>query len=119
MAVKNALGRRDSGRDCWRAYACAVKYLRELRSLRWLVVCALFLGIISGFSSGFAMPILLKYLVRRIFDSPGTSIKAVAFYCSLPVILIGIRSMSGFFATCIVAQIGQDVVRSIREKIFH
>ena len=87
--------------------------------MRWLVVCALFFGIVSGFSSGFGMPVLIKYVVRHIFDAPETSLARVALYCALPVLLIGIRSMSGFMTTCIVAGIGQNIVKSIRGKIFN
>jgi subfamily B ATP-binding cassette protein MsbA len=107
------------GRDCWRAYGCVWKYLKELRPMRWLALCAIVLGAISGFSGGFAIPVLLKHIVHRIFNCDGgASLVVLTLYCALPVAVIGLRSMCGFFATCIMAKLGQEIVRSIREKVF-
>jgi subfamily B ATP-binding cassette protein MsbA len=60
----------------------------------------------------------MKYVVRRVFFYDGLSALRLAYYCSLPILLIGVRSLFGFLNTYCVAILGQTILRSIREKVF-
>jgi subfamily B ATP-binding cassette protein MsbA len=94
------------------------KYLKELAPMRWLIAFAVLLGILSGFTGGFGGPVLMKYVVRRAFFSENSSVPRLIYYCSLPIFLIGFRSLLGFLNTYCVAVLGQNILCSIREKIF-
>ncbi|MDR0340539.1 MAG: ABC transporter ATP-binding protein/permease [Puniceicoccales bacterium] len=106
-------------RQNWRhAYCCMGKYLKELAPMRWLVALAVLLGCLSGFTGGFGGPVLMKYVIRNAFFSENSSALRLAYYFSLPIFLIGVRSLLGFLNTYCVAMLGQSILRSIREKVF-
>jgi subfamily B ATP-binding cassette protein MsbA len=85
---------------------------------RWGVFFAVLAGIASGVAGGFGGPILLQYVSHRVF-SPGTlPLPRLLYYCSLPVLLVGLRAAAGLVNTYLLATVGQALLQSFRQKIF-
>jgi subfamily B ATP-binding cassette protein MsbA len=119
--VELGMGRRKDGkvgRSIGREYGCIAGHLDGLRHCRWQIFWAVATGIICGFSSGFGVPLLLRYVVGNVFSDGERSILHLLYYCSLPILLMGIRTFSGFLNTYSLAIIGQAILQSIRLKIF-
>ncbi|MDR1456754.1 MAG: ABC transporter ATP-binding protein/permease [Puniceicoccales bacterium] len=99
-------------------YSAILKYLDGLRFCRWQIFFALVTGVINGFASGFGIPILLKYLIGKVFSQDDIATWLLLYYCFLPFVLIFVRSICGFLNTYLLAVVGQAILKSIRLKIF-
>ncbi|MDR1438290.1 MAG: ABC transporter ATP-binding protein/permease [Puniceicoccales bacterium] len=104
-------------RKCHR-YGSMLKYLDGLKFCRWQILWALLTGLLTGISSGFGIPMLLKYLANEVFMGDRIVPCLLFYYCVLPFLLISIRTISGFLNTYLLTVIGQEILKSIRLKIF-
>jgi subfamily B ATP-binding cassette protein MsbA len=95
-----------------------LSYLYNLRRCKWKIFWTLFFGVLSGFLGGFGVPVLLKYVAQHVFVSDRQSFYHLLFYCSIPIMLIGLRSIMGFCSTYLLASLGQEILMEIRLKIF-
>ncbi|MDR2577005.1 MAG: ABC transporter ATP-binding protein/permease [Puniceicoccales bacterium] len=99
-------------------YRSMLRYVGDLRRCRWQIIGTLFFGILSGFLSGFGVPVLLKSVAQHVFSEEHQSCLLLIFYCALPIFLMGLRSISGYFSTCLLAFLGQKILMSVRLNIF-
>lgn len=88
-----------------------------LSSCRLQLFFALLFGLFCGLASGFGVPVLLKFTAEKIFND-NLPIQQLVFYCSLPILLISIRTLSGFLNTFLLAVVGQHILLYIRMRIF-
>ncbi|MDR3117028.1 MAG: ATP-binding cassette domain-containing protein [Puniceicoccales bacterium] len=95
------------------------RFLTDSRSCRWIFFCAVVTAAVNGFAGGFGIPLLLSYLARNVFADGGQiALSRLLFYASLPIALVGIRSLAGLVNTCLLAAVGQTILHSIRLHIF-
>lgn len=94
-------------------------YLKDWRSYYLLLILSVITGIITGISSGFGVPILLKFIAQKIFaPQQDSSFLQILFYCSLPILLMSIRAIASFLNSYLLAAIGQKMMLSMRMRIF-
>ncbi|MDR3317176.1 MAG: ABC transporter ATP-binding protein/permease [Puniceicoccales bacterium] len=105
-------------RETKKGYRGLGRHLGGLRRSKWHVLGAIFLGIIAGFSGGFGVPVLLRHMVSSVFMDEALTTLPLIFYCCLPILLMGMRTFSGFLSTYLLAAVGQEILQDIRLKIF-
>lgn len=103
----------------WQDLQNLKRQLAALRQCRWQLIVALFLGILSGVSSGFGIPILLKMIAQQVFNESQTlSMALLCFYCLLPAALVGTYTFASFFNNYLLQMVGQNLLLSLRLRIF-
>ncbi|MDR2419800.1 MAG: ABC transporter ATP-binding protein/permease [Puniceicoccales bacterium] len=93
-------------------------YFRHLKEVKWQLITAIICGIICGVSSGFGVPFILKLASKYIFSVPHLPILYLVLFCIFPVIMMGIRGVSGFFSSYYIGFCGQRLLEKIRIQVF-
>ncbi|MDR1906980.1 MAG: ABC transporter ATP-binding protein/permease [Puniceicoccales bacterium] len=93
-------------------------YLRFLKDTKGEVLIAILTGIIYGLSSGFGIPMILKYASDILFNGEEISRPMLCGLVLLPMFVMFIRGISGFLSSYYFASCGQHIVESLRMMIF-
>lgn len=93
-------------------------YLRFLKKTKLEVCLALLSGALYGISSGFGIPVVLKYSSEILFNESLVSSLKLAILTALPVLVMIIRGISGFTSSYYFAACGQHIVEELRMLIF-
>jgi subfamily B ATP-binding cassette protein MsbA len=95
-----------------------LNYLRFLKDKKVGVLMAILMGMIYGLSSGFGIPMILKYASSILFGSEEISGIMLVGIVLLPMLVMLIRGVSGFLSSYYFASCGQHIVESLRMMIF-
>ncbi|MDR1590784.1 MAG: ABC transporter ATP-binding protein/permease [Puniceicoccales bacterium] len=93
-------------------------YLRFLKNSKGEVLIAVVNGIIYGLSSGFGIPMILKYASNILFSGEEISSLMLGGVVLLPMFVMFVRGLSGFLSSYYFASCGQHIVESLRVMIF-
>lgn len=93
-------------------------YLRFLKNKKSEVLIAIISGIIYGLSSGFGIPMILKYASDVLFNGKEISGMMLSGIVLLPMLVMFIRGLSGFLSSYYFAACGQHIVEDLRVMIF-
>jgi subfamily B ATP-binding cassette protein MsbA len=93
-------------------------YLRLLRIAKGEVSIAIVNGIIYGRSSGFGIPMVLRYASDMLFNGEEISAMMLSGIVLLPVFVMLVRGLSGFLSSYYFAACGQHIVEGLRVMIF-
>ncbi|MDR2812293.1 MAG: ABC transporter ATP-binding protein/permease [Puniceicoccales bacterium] len=93
-------------------------YLRFLKNTKREVLAAIASGIVYGLSSGFGIPMILKYASGILFSGEKISGIMLSGIVLLPMLIMFIRGLSGFLSSYYFAACGQHIVESLRVMIF-
>jgi subfamily B ATP-binding cassette protein MsbA len=93
-------------------------YLRFLKDIKGEVLIAILTGIVYGLSSGFGIPMILKYASNILFSGEKISGLMLSGIVLLPMLAMFIRGLSGFLSSYYFASCGQHIVENLRMMIF-
>ena len=93
-------------------------YLKFLKKTKGEVFVALFAGMIYGVSSGFGIPVVLKFTADFLFKSAHISVAMLCLLVALPIVIMLIRGASGFLTSYYFSASGQHIVEELRMLIF-
>lgn len=93
-------------------------YLKFLKKTQGEVFIALFSGMVYGLSSGFGVPVVLKFTADVLFKSSNVASAMVCLLVALPIIIMLIRGVAGFLTSYYFAACGQHIVEELRMLIF-
>jgi subfamily B ATP-binding cassette protein MsbA len=95
-----------------------LNYLCFLKNAKSEVSIAIVNGIIYGLSSGFGIPMILKYASGMLFSGKEISAMMLSGIVLLPVLVMLIRGLSGFLSSYYFAACGQHIIEGLRVMIF-
>ncbi|MDR0444693.1 MAG: hypothetical protein LBG98_00130, partial [Puniceicoccales bacterium] len=93
-------------------------YFRHLKDVKLQFFTAIVCGIICGISSGFGVPFILKIASKHVFSVPHLSPIYLVLFCLFPVVMMGIRGISGFYSSYYIGFCGQRLLEKIRIQVF-
>jgi len=93
-------------------------YLRHLKPVRVQFILGLVAGLIYAASSGFGLPLVIKYIVPLITrdDAPG-GLVLLGILLSVPFAFL-LRALGSFFNAYLIAHCGMYVLEQLRKTVF-
>ncbi len=93
-------------------------YLHYLWPVRWHLAGGLFCGIVYAASSGFGLPLVIKYLVPlATTDNPPTGWALAGILMCVPAVFL-LRALGSFFNAYLIAHCGMYVLEQLRLLVF-
>jgi subfamily B ATP-binding cassette protein MsbA len=105
-------------RDCQMSAWSLFDYFKFLRKANKDVVIAIVMGVIRGLSSGFGIPVILKYSSSILFGDQAVDGFVLTMLALLPMLVMLVRGVSGFLSSYYFAACGQHIVEELRMMIF-
>ena len=95
-------------------------YFSYLRSNRGTLFAAIFYGLIFGATSGFGLPVLIKYVFPPIFDrrDPPLLLSTVVLVAACVPVVFLLRAVSSFLNSYYVQLTGVRILESVRLDYF-
>ncbi|MDR3317516.1 MAG: ABC transporter ATP-binding protein/permease [Puniceicoccales bacterium] len=105
-------------RECRMSIWSLFSYFRFLKKAKKDVILAIIMGIVHGLSSGFGIPVILKYSSSILFSGEAIRSVILTILTLLPMLVMLIRGISGFLSSYYFAACGQHIVEELRMMIF-
>ncbi|MDR2806970.1 MAG: ABC transporter ATP-binding protein/permease [Puniceicoccales bacterium] len=93
-------------------------YFRFLSDAKKEVAIAVIMGVVYGLSSGFGVPVILKYSSGILFSGQEVKGTVLITLTLLPMVVMWIRGVSGLLSSYYFAACGQHIVEELRMMIF-
>ena len=94
-------------------------YLVYLRQERRVVIAAIFFGILYGATSGASLPVLIKYVFPRVFDTQNAlPLATVVLIGSAIPLAFFVRALSGYLNSYFTQLAGVRILEAIRLDYF-
>jgi subfamily B ATP-binding cassette protein MsbA len=93
-------------------------YLRFLGPVRWQFIGGLLCGLVYAASSGFGLPLVIKYLVPLVTtDDPPAGWALLGILLCVPGVFL-LRALGSFFNAYLIAYAGMYVLEQLRLQVF-
>ncbi|MDR3274324.1 MAG: ABC transporter ATP-binding protein/permease [Puniceicoccales bacterium] len=94
------------------------KYVGLLRKTKFQLFIAIISGILYGITSGFGIPIMLKFASQTFFDQRNIPTLTVALFATLPILVMALRAGCEILNAYYIGYCGQAILQEIRVMVF-
>jgi subfamily B ATP-binding cassette protein MsbA len=94
------------------------RYLKFLKKTKVELIVAIVSGILYGATSGFGIPVVLKFASQTLFASADISLPTLVLFAMLPTLIMLLRAGFGILNAYYIGYCGQAILREIRVMVF-